>query len=325
MSSLPDKSPGLKIELSEDIKEKVIQDRNQFRQLFVGRYMELLPSLISYTGLPPSIDPYYLELLLRTGYDVVIGEDKASRLQVLGYVIDGDDGAFLERKSRLKRHTEKDIHFFIPKKDRQTLYTELSFTDGCKIGNFAILRNKPINLVSDYAILNLYADELAEISNSRFSLAIQSKASTFFVGEKGDETINQLVSDLYNGSPYVKVTKYFDPKEQIVKLDRGDISSLMENLKKEYQNKLSELNSMLGITTLAVEKESGVSETEANGNNNYSKANSNIYLAGREEGLRKLNLHYALSIQPVFNDAVRSELLNLRENEEKNEDDSNLV
>ena len=53
-------------------------------------------------------------------------------------------------------------------------------------------------------------------------------------------------------------------------------------MKREYQNKISELCNFLGINSLAVDKESGVSDTEANSNRSFTTANSSIYLRGRE-------------------------------------------
>src|SRR5699024_6386751 len=90
-----------------------------------------------------------------------------------------------------------------------------------------------------------------------------------------------------------------------------------QELKREYQNKISELNNMLGINSLAVEKSSGVSDSEAKSNRAFTTSNANIYLDSRNNGLFKLNKRYDLEIEAMYNDEVISEF---QEIENKKED-----
>lgn len=78
-------------------------------------------------------------------------------------------------------------------------------------------------------------------------------------------------------------------------------------MKREYQNKISELSNFLGINSLAVDKESGVSDTEANSNRSFTTSNSNIYLRGREP-LQMLNQRFGLDIQPYYDDEATSQI-----------------
>src|SRR5690606_17634866 len=132
----------------------------------------------------------------------------------------------------------------------------------------------------------------------------------------GDETLNDLISDIYNGNPYVKATKLFDPQEQIYHMQNVSVAGNFKELKNEYQHKISELNNMLGMNSLAVEKESGVSDEEANSNRAYTTSNANIYLDARNHGLVRLNKRYGLDIHASYNDEVVSEF---QEMENKNE------
>src|SRR5690606_25772792 len=132
-----------------------------------------------------------------------------------------------------------------------------------------------------YQILDHYIDELAEIVLSRFSIAMQVKINTIFLSEPGDETISQLITDIYNGAPGIKASKLFDPNEQIYHMENAGIAANFQELKREYQNKLGELNNMLGMNSLAVEKSSGVSDEEAQSNRSYTTSNANIYLDAR--------------------------------------------
>src|SRR5699024_7383721 len=162
-------------------------------------------------------------------------------------------------------------------------------------------------------------DELAEIVLSRYSISMQVKITTLFLGEPNDETLNQIISDVYNGNPYIKGSKLFDPDTQIYHMKNEGIAQNFQELKREYQNKISELNNMLGINSLAVEKASGVSDEEAKSNRGYTSSNANIYLDGRNNGLQKLNKRYGLKIEAMYNDEVVSEFSELQKELDKEE------
>ena len=97
--------------------------------------------------------------------------------------------------------------------------------------------------------------------------------------------------------------KFFDPDESILSINEGQsIISALPELKREYQNNIAELNNILGLSSLAVDKESGVSQTEAQSNKAYQKANANIYLQARNEKLQHYNDKYITRLKA--NDAT---------------------
>src|SRR5699024_9183734 len=309
-------------QLNESLKEKTINHRQRFSQLFKARYLELLPSLIKYNSAEKvSVDFLKVEVALRNGYDVIIGETKNNNITVIGYATSNLTSGNPEDlfSSRLLKHGE--INFIIPAYLRQSYYKEISYDDSCKSGNFVVLRNKTLNYISDYAILDHYVQELSEIVLSRFSLSMQVKITTLFLGEPNDETLNQIISDLYNGNPYIKGSKLFDPDEQIYHMQNESIANNFQELKREYQNKISELNNMLGINSLAVEKSSGVSDSEAKSNRDFTTSNANIYLDSRNNGLFKLNKRYDLEIEAMYNDEVVSEFQEIENKKEENKNE----
>lgn len=315
-------------ELSLELKERIVQHRSRFRELFKARYNEMLPSLIKYRNSKSvSIDFMKLEVALRNGYDVVIGETLRRNIQVIGFAtsqLTKNNPADLFSDKSLK---SGDINFVIPKHLRMTEYKEITNDDECQTGNFVVLRNKNLNYVDDRIILDHYIDELAEIVLSRFSISMQVKISTVFISEANDESVTKMISDLYNGDPFIKATKLFDPEEQIYPMKNEGLSQIFPELKREYQNKISELNNMLGINSLAVEKESGVSDTEAESNRSFSTSNANIYLDARNNGLQRLNKRYGLNIEAMYNDEVVSEFEELHQTQESedNNDNNNAV
>ena len=307
-------------ELNKTLKEKVVHHRSRFIHLFKARYLEMLPSLIKYQNAGQvAVDFMKVEIALRNGYDVVIGETRAENIQVIGYAtsqLTKSNPADLWSTRSLEG---KDIKFIIPEHLRQPYYKEISETDSCATGNFVVIRNKNINYISDIEIINHYVDELAEIVMSRFSISMQVKINTIFMGEPNDESLNEIISDIYNGNPFIKATKLFDPNEQIFFMQNEGIAANFAELKREYQNKISELNNMIGMNSLAVEKSSGVSDTEAESNMAFTTANANINLDGRNNGLFRLNKRYETQIEAMYNDEVVSEFGELHKEQEKEE------
>jgi len=304
--------------LNKTLKEKVVHHRERFKNLFKARYLEMLPSLIKYKNAHEvSVDFMKVEVALRNGYDVVLGETRNRNIQVIGYATSKLTSNNPEDLWSTKRLRHGDIKFIIPDYLKLDYYTEISHQDECTTGNFTVLRNKTLNYVPDYNILDHYVDELAEIVLSRYSISMQVKVTTLFLGEPNDETLLQIISDIYNGNPYIPASLLFDPEEQIYHMNNEHVAQNFQELKREYQNKISELNNMLGLNSLAVEKASGVSDTEAKSNRAYTTSNANIYLDGRNNGLEKLNKRYSLKLEAMYNDDVVSELQELENMEDK--------
>lgn len=310
--------------LSENLKERLVLHKMQFKKMLKARYLEIIPSLIKYQNSQSvSVDFMKVEVALRNNYDVVIGETVTPKgdlnLQVIGFTKSRQTSG--NPSDLFSTHTlnHNDITFIIPERLKRKWYKEISYDNECKNGNFIVLRNKVLNFGTDNGILDYYIDLLSEIVLSRFSLAMQVKINTIFMSDPNDETVNQIVSDIYNGLPYVKTSELFDPEEQIYHMQNTGIASIFKELKYEYENIVSEMNTMLGINSLAVDKASGVSDTEANSNRSFTTSNANIYLDARNDSLKKLNIRYKLNIQAMYNDEVISELQEMANKNEEAE------
>lgn len=305
---------SLENELSEKLELKVVNFRNRFARLFLLRYMEMLPQLIVYKhGYNTSIDFLKLEIGLRDNLDIAIGKAKNGEIMILGYVT--SNNTLSEPKNFFTHYTntltKKDIIPIVGKDLLPDKLHEITLKDNAQTGNFIIVRNKALNYINDREIIDHYTMQLAELVASRFSVTIQAKVITFLKGQIGDETINQIAEELYNGSPYSKVSEYFDPNDQIIKLDNATIAGNLTELKREYQNVIGELNSMLGINSVGVDKTSGVSDIEALSNKSYLTGNANIYLSPRQDAFNLLNKRYDTEIEVVYNDQIASEMQKL--------------
>lgn len=312
----------LGVELSRDLSRKVIEHRDKFYDFFIGRYLEGLANLFYYSIKP--FDKATLEIALREGYGVAVGVNKFGQLGILGYI---NNNQFAYNRPDLllkpKRYTGNMINYtmpsdLLPERAKTDQYLEIWNWDNGQTGDFVVFWNKQINLTNDFQIIQHYAEELAEIVASRFSLVIQAKIQTVLTGDPGDETINQMISAIYNGNPFVKLGKTFDIEDHLITINNTDLANNLAQLKTEYQNKIAELNALFGINVLAVDKESGVTASEANGNLGYVTMNGNVWLESRQKALDLLNARfnkkYTVSIDK---DAVG--MLGMNQNEDNND------
>ena len=294
----------------EKIKQRVITHRNRFYKLIYNRYAEILPFTISYENIDErfKVDLIQLESMLRHNYNLAIGEDVTGDIVILGYVNSNNKNNF-DYHYLPKTYTKKDINFLINEAYILPEYEQLNQYN--KNGNFIVIQNKVYNYINDYEIIEHYAEEIAEISLSRFSLILQAKVMTFFRGDLNGDDLEEVIDDLFNGSPAIKTSVQFDVNENIIRFDNGNITSTLTELKREFQNKLSELNSMLGLSSLGVDKESGVSDEEAQSNASFKKSNENIYLFARNNALKFLNERYEMDIHAEFSENMVKELSSL--------------
>lgn len=297
--------------LNEKIKMRLVSHRNAVYRFFRNRYREFLPVVIGYTGLENTkIDPIQLEIWLRQGYGVAIGETKRG-VMILGTVSRQSNIYSLSSNFSVAPMTSNDITYFINEKIR-VKNKEITFHDGYETGNMVVIYNKPYQLTNDFEIIDLYSERIAEIALSRFSIYMQAKIATVIRGESDDEDVEQLTQDLYNGSPFIETTLEFDPRQSVLSIDNGaSVVGALPELKREYQNNIAELNNILGLSALGVDKASGVSEIEAQSNKAYQKANSNVYLKSRNEKFKLLNDKFDLSIKAEYADEIASELSSL--------------
>ena len=299
--------------LDEKIKMRMTTHRNAIFRFFKNRYREFLPVVIGYENLnlnDTRIDPIQLEIWLRQGYGVAVGETTRG-IMILGTVPRQSQIYTLGTNYSVSPLTSKDVNYFISKKIR-VKNKEITYHDGFQSGNMVVIYNKPYQLTNDFEIIDLYAERIAEISLSRFSIYMQAKISTVIRGEADDEDVEKITDDLYNGSPFIETTMMFDPDESVLSINNSqEVISALPELKREYQNNIAELNNILGLSALGVDKSSGVSDIEAQSNKAYQKANSNIYLKSRNEKFKLLNEKFGLDIRAEFADEIASQLSSL--------------
>ena len=314
-------SKGIETEITSKITERIIQHRNRTFKILQARYFELLPHVINYYHDHENIlvDWYKLETALRNGKKVVLGMNTENNIEVFGFLRNHHANNWYEFFNDVEI-THDDIQP-ISNKIPDNL-ERIVHHNNAKTGNYIIIENKKNEFVSDFDILGHFLEVLAEISLSRFTTVLQSKIFMFLIGQVNDTDIDNLASQLLNGSPYIKVGKFFDVNEHIHTLQNSNISSNLQQLKIEYNNKISELNNFLGINSVAIDKNSGVTDNELNANTPFTTSNANIYLSSRNEPLELLNRRFNLDIKAKYDNIILSELNKLIETEVFNSDNT---
>ena len=324
---------ALDMELSDALSTIIINHKKRFIDTQKIRYKEIMPVLIGYENAIDTIgdtkiriNTVKMEVMLRNNYRPVIGENKQGTWVLLGYLQSFFYKENLENFFIVDKIDKKDVHFIISDELIPDELEELTFENGAETGNCVVLQNKVINMQSDYNFIDHYIDEMAEIEISRYSIVMQARINTFLTGDRNDQTVNEVIRAIYNGDPFTKVTGEFDPRDRLYAHQNTAIGSMLTELKREKQNKVSELNNTIGIQSLGVEKSSGVNEVEAKSNQAWTNSNANIYILGRQTPFDLLNIKTGGRIRAVYNDVVAGQFIEQQKKEdETDETDDNTL
>lgn len=299
---------GVNNEHNLNVEETISKHRERFRIIVHNRLIEILPQLINYSNKSQlSVDFLNLELNLRNNIMVVIGMQTNGEIGILGYTNAFQEKQNVQLLTDKRILTKEDINFTIPEILICDEYKEIESYDNYTTGNFVVLKNKYFSMSTDRTIINHYVDELTEIVVTRFSLIIQGKFSKAFLSEINDETINQLISKLHNGAPFIKLGDEFSVNDQIQDITSPVQVQMLAELKREYQNKINEFLSFFGVDNVGIDKESGVSNQEIASNNPFTNINANVYIKGRES-IKHLCKRYGLKeITPYISPNVISQ------------------
>lgn len=314
-----DKGAGVNIEKSQDLELKVIHHRNESYNWFTRHYYELLINQRNYVNLPTTVNRYKMEHFLRYGYNVVLGNNRIGKFTMLGYVNNNFSSSDPVNLYQTRGLNGNDItwlvpHYLIPNEPHE-------LTTDNENGNFIIVRNKTVPLVSDFETVDMYAKKYAEIEASYYSMIIQSKVATFFQSEVHDESINQLIEKLYNGAPVIKTTSKLHPDRDIITIDNSHYPELLTAMKDTENDIINQLNNALGIAGTGVNKQSGVSDDEVHSTDEFVNATGNIYINGIEEPLKRWNSIYGTDYHVYLNQKPASDIPDSNE-EDDNENDS---
>lgn len=310
-----DRGEGVAVDLSQSLRLKVIAHRDRYFKLMTGRYMEVLYNLRQYKNLPPSINKYKLESYLRQGRDVIIGNNAYGVACILGLSMNSFSPSNPYGTYTPMPLTSDAIQWTIPKEyipvgvlSGEHKLKEITELDNGATGDFVVLRNKPIQHISDFELMQLHISALAELEASLFSLIIQAKVGTVIQTEIDSNDYEKLVESIYNGAPFVHTTELLNVEENILSLGNPEVATRIKELKDDKNSRAEELNNSLAINSAGVQKQSGVSEAEVNSNNDEISAVANMYINGIQEPFNLFNHRFGTDYQVFFNEIPKSDL-----------------
>ncbi len=279
--------------------EDIINDYvEQWKNIRVGKMMEILPYLIKWTNAPITLDTVKCEYYLRMGMNIAIGYNSVGELCLLGYIKTNLTPSNVELIYPVRDQLENNIFWVVPEFLRPAEPKEITHQN--LEGNYIIIRNKDIMYASDMALIINYMIPLGECVRTRLSLLMQGKNNTFIVGEEGDIDIDKMVNTIYQGSPFPKIGIFFSPEEQIIELNGADKLSGLTEVKRAQENLLNEMYADLGLPVLGVDKESGVTTEEANSSDALTSSVGNVYIMSRQRPLDLLNHKWGFDIQVSY-------------------------
>lgn len=315
-----DKGDGVNTPLSDQLELKVMHHRNEAYQWFTNHYYELLINQRNYVNLPTTVNRYKMEHFLRFGYNVVLGYNTIGKFTMLGYVNNNFSSSDPVNLYQTRGLDGRDVTWLVP--DYLIPPHPRELTTDNENGNFIILRNKTVPLISDFETVNMYAKKYAEIEASYYSMIIQSKVATFFQSDVHDESINQVIEKLYNGSPVIKISNLLHPDRDIITVDNSHYPELLASMKDTENDIINQLNNALGIAGTGVNKQSGVSNDEVHSTDEFVNATGNIYINGIEEPLKRWNSIYDTNYHVYLNQKPASDIPDSNEEEDNNENNS---
>lgn len=296
--------------LSENVEDRIVNHRNEYYRLKMAEYMEVLPTLRRYTGIPTHLDIVKADYLMRQNYAVAIGKTKTGKTMLMGWVNnrynETDPMAIFSRR----RLTERDITFvngsrnLFPKHMLEITHDTLDEVEEGSVRHFVVIRNKAYSYRNDIELIKHFVTELTELSTSKFALTIASKITMMFKGDIGDESVNQAVARIFNSSPILKINKSWDFEDNFKTIDNSYLSDNIQTLKNIMNETQSELNASLGIKSKATDKESGVTEAEIRANEDVDNVNQNNAIEGIQKGFDLYNQYYGTDFNVTFKERV---------------------
>lgn len=285
----------IKSEKKEFLAEMVVRHTNDHYRLICNRYFEALPYLMQYAGAPSSLYATKLNSYLKKGYDVAVGRSRQGNLVVYGWTRSPMTNTNPELMIETYRLTGAQITWTLPVQYRPENYMfiqEITPDDNCQTGEFIILRDKSITTMNDVRLIKHYAQTLAEIEKTRFSIVLQARISKILKADEiDDDDFNQLVTMLYNGQPYITSDIDFDA-DNIIDLEAVKTYETLKEVSATYKDTENQLYSKLGISTIGSTKESGINDIEAKAGDGIANLYRNIYITSLQEPFNWLGVRF---------------------------------
>jgi len=275
-----------------------------------ARYLSSLAfQLFEWEGLPKSVDPRYLEMMLHThGYVGFYNEPTIGYIAVQG-AVSGVNHYLLPTKFRTATPQLENRDFEI-------------FNNGTKANaetQGVVIYNNDMHLPSMNSIM-MFAQDLAELKEIIRINQNAQKTPVMIVAEDTNQFSLKQVYNQYEGNaPVIVVNKNFDP--EAIKVFKTDAPFVVDKLNLQKNAVWLEAMTYFGIKNANMDKKERMVSDEVESNNEQIEASGNIMLKSREEACERINELFGLNISVKVRHEIEEEFYSQLE---KGEQDGSL-
>lgn len=259
--------------------QAVLNNTDLWYQHYYDYLTSLAYQLFTWQGLPDSVDPRYLEMMLHEyGYVGFVYDD------TLGYIV--TSGTLSGRKNHYLLPTT----FTANSPQYQQTFKIFNYNDMAGDDKGVVIYNNDLHMPTTPSI-RLFAADLTENKMIMNVNRNAQKTPVLITANDGTRLSLENIYLQYKGNtPVIVANENFDPDS--IKVHKTDAPFILDKLN-EHKNVIwNEAMTYLGIKNTNQAKKERMITDEAEGNNEQITASANIYLKARQEACERINQLY---------------------------------
>jgi len=189
-------------------------------------------------------------------------------------------------------------HYDINVYDKPIIYKGFAgdFEMECDFNNSYIIQNNILNLPT-MPIACFFADKISKVDRVYDVNLLGQKTPLIFKASPEEiYTLEQIINDIYSNVPILKTKNNFNLNEKIEVL-KTEVPYLLDKLRDDKLSVMSELLTFIGINNVNITKKERLVTAEAEGNNELTEMDLQIFLSKRQEGAEKVNELFGTNIE----------------------------